>query len=301
MAAEFRSGDSNEITRRYIDSLLVEMRYINSDIPDIGMELYGERFTSPIMTSAFSHLDKIYKECENGMVEMARGAQAAGAVMWAGMGDDEEMSNMAATGARIVKIIKPYADEDLILHQIKVAEECGALAVGMDIDHSFDKTGHYDNIFGYPMNAKSVSDLRRYAEAAAIPFIVKGVLSAHDAENCLEAGAGGILISHHHGICDYSLPPLMILPEIAKVVKGSIPIFVDCSINRGFDAFKAIALGATAVCVGRIIMQNLARDGYMGVKTKFDEMNDELREVMARTGSGDCKSIDPGIIWKSQD
>lgn len=298
MKTDYRAEDSNEMTRRYFDSLLIETRYIDSLIPNIEFELYGQKFTSPIMTAALSHLDKIYKECENGMVEMAKGAKEAKTVMWAGMGDDEEMYDMASTGAQIIKIIKPYADEELILHQIKIAEKCNVLAVGMDIDHSFNKEGGYDNVFGNAMKAKSMSDLRRYVEAANVPFIIKGVLSVYDAEKSMEAGAKGIVVSHHHGICDYSVPPLKILPEIAKVIQGRIPIFVDCGIDRGFDAFKALALGATGVCVGRALIPGLAKEGREGVVKKFVELNNELREVMARTGSKDCKSIDSRIIWK---
>ena len=77
--------DSNEITREYFDSLLVEMRHIDSVIPSTRLELYGEVFDTPVMTAALSHLDKIH---ENGMVEMAKGAHAANAVNWAGMGDE---------------------------------------------------------------------------------------------------------------------------------------------------------------------------------------------------------------------
>lgn len=298
---EERQGDSNAITRKYLDSLLIETRYIDSVIPDTGFELFGESFASPIMTSAFSHLDHIYGECNNGMVLMAKGAHAAKAVMWAGMGDDEEMKDMAQTGAKIIKIIKPYADEAQIFHQIDVAEQYGAIGVGMDIDHSFDKKGEFDCIFGEKMESKTVEQLHKYASYTKLPFIVKGVLSVQDTKKCLEAKVGGILVSHHHGICDYCVPPLMVLPEIAKEVNKRIPIFVDCGINRGFDAFKALALGADGVCVGRTIIDNLVKAGHMGVKEKFDRMNAELREIMARTGARDIRHIDESVIWNRRD
>lgn len=294
-------ADSNEITRRYLDSLLTETRYIDSVIPDLTFSLYGEVFVSPIMTSAFSHLGKLDPGNENGMVEMARGAYAAGAVMWAGMGDDQEITDMAATGARIVKIIKPYAEETLIFHQIKAAEENNAVAVGMDIDHFFDKKGNFDHVLGSPMRAKTLENLKRYISSTRLPFIIKGVLSVRDARKCVEAGAKGIVVSHHHGICDYCVPPLMILPAIAEAVNKRIPIFADCGISRGFDAFKALALGADGVCVGRTIIQDLKNGGYMGVKKKLDEMNDELRSVMARTASPDVRHIAKSVVWNQSD
>ena len=107
------------------------------------------------------------------------------------------------------------------------------------------------------MHTKTASQLKEYVAASKCPFIVKGVLSAQDAEKCVEAGVSGIVVSHHHGIMPYAVPPLMILPEIVKVTKHRIPVFVDCGIESGADVFKALALGADAVCVGRHVQRRL--------------------------------------------
>lgn len=290
-----RPGNSDQITRDYFDSLLVEMRHLDGQKPDTAFELYGEKFRTPIMMAALSHLNNI---CDDGMVEMAKGAALAGAVNWAGMGDEEELERITATGAKTIKIIKPYADNDLILKKIAHAKRCGVLAVGMDIDHAFNGKGEYDKVLGYDMMPKSHEEIRRFVEAADIPFVVKGVLSTRDAYKCLQAGVKGIVVSHHHGIMDYAVPPLRILPEIVKVVNGQIPVFVDCGIASGMDVFKALALGATAVSAGRVIMQPLGRSGAQGVKEQVEQMNEELKGVMARTGSKDLKHIDPSVIWK---
>ncbi len=231
-----RQGDSDQITREYFDSLLLEMRHLDGCIPDTTFELYGEKFQTPIMMAALSHLNNIH---EDGMVEMAKGAALAEAVNWAGMGEKDELERITATGAKTIKIIKPYADNDLILERIAHAKECGVLAVGMDIDHAFNGKGEYDKVLGYDMAPKSQEEIRRFVESTSLPFVVKGVLSRQDAYKCLQAGVKGIVVSHHHGIMDYAVPPLMILPEIVKVVSGQIPIFVDCGIMSGMDVFKA--------------------------------------------------------------
>ena len=70
----------------------------------------------------------------------------------------------------------------------------------MDIDHAFGRGGAFDTVLGYPMEAKSLEQLQRYCAATSLPFVVKGVLSVQDARRCLAAGAGGIVVSHHHGI-----------------------------------------------------------------------------------------------------
>lgn len=290
-----RPGNSDQITRDYFDSLLVEMRHIDGQKPDTTLELYGEKFKTPIMMAALSHLNNV---CDDGMVEMAKGAALAGAVNWAGMGDEEELERITATGARTIKIIKPYADNELIMKKIAHAKRCGVLAVGMDIDHAFNGKGEYDNVLGYDMMPKSHEEIRRFVETSDIPFVVKGVLSTRDAYKCLQAGVKGIVVSHHHGIMDYAVPPLRILPEIVKVVNGQIPVFVDCGIASGMDVFKALALGASAVSAGRIIMQPLGQMGACGVKERVEQMNEELKGVMARTGSKDLKHIDPSVIWR---
>ena len=285
--------DSNLITREYFDSLLVEMRHIDAVVPSTKLELYGETFDTPIMMAALSHLNNV---CEDGMVEMAKGAHAANAVNWAGMGDEAEIAAITASGARTINIIKPYVDNDYILRRIAHAERCGVLALGMDVDHSFGGNGKYDVVLGEEMRAKSLAELREFVNATKLPFIIKGVLSEQDAYKALEAGAKGIVVSHHHGIMNYAVPPLYILPRIAKVIDRQIPIFVDCGIMSGMDVFKALALGADAVCAGRIIMEPLKKNGSMGVRDQIRKMTEELAGVMARTCSPDLNHIDPSVI-----
>lgn len=291
---EKRLGDSDQITRDYFDSLLLEMRHLDGVMPDTTFRLYGETFTTPIMMAALSHLNNIH---DKGMAEIAKGAALAGAVNWAGMGEKDELEEITATGARTIKIIKPYADNDMIFDRIAHAEKCGVMAVGMDVDHAFNGKGEYDKVLGYDMAPKSMEEIRSFVEATSLPFVVKGVLSSQDAYKCLKAGAKGIVVSHHHGIMDYAVPPLMILPEIVKVIEGQIPIFVDCGILSGMDAFKALALGATAVSAGRVIMKPLGEKGACGVRDHILQMNAELKGVMARTGCADLSQIDSSVIW----
>ena len=289
------TGDSNQITREYFDSLLIEMRHIDSVIPSTKLELYGEIFSTPIMTAALSHLDKCRP---NGMVEMAKGALAANAVMWTGMGDEDELEATTLTGARAIKIIKPHAENKVIYKKIEHAEKCGVFAVGMDIDHAFNGRGQFDNVLGLPMTPKTLEEIKGFVKSTSLPFIIKGILSVQDAVKCVEAGVKGIVVSHHHGIMNFAVPPLMILPKIAEAIDKTIPIFVDCGVSSGIDAFKALAIGASAVSVGRALMGPLSEDGAEGVQQKIKEMTQELSGAMARTCSRDIRHIDPDLIWK---
>ena len=292
-----RAGDANRITREYFDSLLIEMRHIDAVIPDTAINLYGETFSTPVMMAALSHLERCHPE---GMTEMARGAKAAHAVMWAGMGDYDELERITATGARTIKIIKPYADNDEIFKKIEHAEKCGCIAVGMDIDHSYNGRGEYDVILDLKMSGKTLDEIKQFVKATKLPFIIKGVLSTQDAYKCIEAGINGIVVSHHHGILDYATPPLMALPEIVKVINGKMPIFVDCGVESGIDVFKAIALGATAVSVGRAMMGPLSESGADGIVKTVQNMTAQLAGAMARTCSHDISHIDSSLIWKKQ-
>lgn len=288
-------NDANQITRDYFDRLLIEMRHIDGKKPDTSITLFGQHFAMPIATAALSHLNNT---CENGMQKMAEGAKLAGALCFSGMGEKEELEAMCQTGAKVIKIIKPHEKNETVFSKIKEAETAGAFAVGMDIDHAFNSQGDYDNVCGLTMRPKSLEELRSFIDSTHLPFIIKGILSVTDAKKALEVGASAIIVSHHHGILDYAVPPLMVLKEIKEVIGDRIPIFVDCGIESGIDAFKALALGADAVCVGRAIMGPLKENGEQGVCDKMTEFNNQLKGAMARTAFGTVKEIDDSVIYK---
>lgn len=288
--------DTNLITRQYFDEILVEMRHMDGVTPDTTLELYGERFATPVMMAALSHL-KGQGNQGDGMVEMAQGAALANCVNWAGMGEIEQFDRIAATGARSIKIIKPYADESMVLSRMERAEAAGALAVGMDLDHSFNSKGVPDVVLGLPMRPRTMKEIEGYVKRTKLPFIIKGVLSAVDARKCLDAGVQGIVVSHHHGILPSVVPPLMVLPEIAQVIGGRIPIFVDCGVMNGMDVFKCLALGATAVSVGRPVMGPIIEKGAQGAAQVIEDVTTELKAAMARTCSPDIRHIDRGLLW----
>lgn len=290
-----RAGNADQITRRYYDSLLIQMRLIGSAYPSTDTELFGTRLKTPIMTAALSRLDENYTE---GIVAVAEGAKAAGSAAWMGIGEDAEFGKLAATGVPAVKIIKPYADDGEVLRQIAMAKAAGAVAVGMDIDHCFSTAGGVSYLRdGAATAPKDVAQLAAYVQAAGkTPFIVKGVLSVEDAERCARAGAAALVVSHHHAIMRFATPPPMILTAIRQAVGGRVAIIADSCIQSGADAFKALALGADAVCVGRSLLDPLKREGAAGVEATLRAMTGELAGFMARTGAADVGKIDPGVL-----
>lgn len=287
------SSNPDTITRDYFDSLLLETRYVDSVLPSTKMTLFGEEFDTPIMTAALSHLHNP----ADGMAIYGKGAAMANAAHWVGMGSDAELESIVATGARTIKIIKPHADNREVFRKIEHAVSAGCFAVGMDTDHAFNSIGGYDDVFGLPMKSKSVEELEEFVQAAGVPFVVKGVLSPKDAEKCAKAGCAGLVVSHHHGMVEYSVPPLMVLPDIISAVGRDMPVFIDCGIISGMDAYKCLALGAKAVSVGRHLMP-LLKDGAEAVAQRIYEMNAELAGIMARTGVKSLEDMDPTVIHR---
>jgi isopentenyl diphosphate isomerase/L-lactate dehydrogenase-like FMN-dependent dehydrogenase len=288
-AASKNAGNCDLITREYFDSFLIQPRFLHSVVPTTEIELFGETIATPIMTAAMARLDNVR---ERGTVAMAEGIKLAKSIMWVGVGDEAELKSITDTGVRAIKIIKPFADLNIIFKQIQQARNCGVFALGMDIDHSFDDWKEY------PMRSKTVDDMREIIKAAEIPFIVKGVLSIQDACKSVEAGAKAIVLSHHHGKMAYAVPPLMVLPQIVREAGKDITIIVDSGILSGFDAFKVLAMGANAVCVGRALLTVLKTDGAEGIQKKINAMTLELAVIMAKTGSPDVSHIDPSVLMQ---
>lgn len=288
-------ADSNEITRAYFDSMLIKTRYIDSDLPDMGVDIFGKHFLTPLCSAALSHLNSTH---EKGMTELAKGMKAAGGINFCGMESyDGELDDIMTAGADTVRIIKPHSDNIEVFKRIEHAKKLGVFALGMDIDHAYTGNGGYDVVVGLPMKPKTCAELKEFVKAAeGIPFVIKGVLSAEDAEKCMEIGASGIVVSHHHGIMPYSVPPAMVLPEIKNAVKDTMTVFADCGVNSGTDAFKLLAVGADAVCLGRLLMDPLKEKGAAGVTEKVNSVTEELRSIMARTGYHNVKSIDDKCI-----
>lgn len=217
--------------------------------------------------------------------------------MW-GMSTDEEMESIYASGADTIEIIKPYLEEDKIFRRIEFARAHGAFAVGMDIDHAYGRNGAYDEVGPEKMEPKTVAQLRSYVQAAGdLPFVVKGVLSVSDACKCAEAGAGAIVVSHHHGIFDGAVPPLQILPKIKEAMGDRMELFVDGGFVSGLDVFKALALGARAVSVSRHILEKTYESGAAGVEQEIRKMTGELVSVMGRCGFRTTQEIDDTVLW----
>lgn len=283
-------SDSIQIARQYLDSLIVEGRIVGSVHPTSKVTVLGHEFETPIMTGALSHL-------KGGMAGLAEGAKLAGALCSVGMGEVEVLDEVLATGAQVIKIIKPYADKEEIYARIRFAEEHGALGVGMDVEHAVNVMDDADSfVAGYQMKLPTYEELKEYTSGTKLPFFIKGALSVQDALRAKELGCAGVVLSHHNSILRWAAPPYMLLPEIRKAVGKDFLLLADGGIEDGFDAFKALALGADLVCVSRPLMPPYEEKGPEGVAETITAFTNQLKAMMVRTDSPDPHHIDPSVI-----
>ena len=293
-----QAEDANVHNRAYLDNILVEMRIIDAVEPNLETEFFGKKYTSPINLAAVSHLNKVLDDkSRKPMQEKAEAAKNLNVLNWIGMEENNEYRDIVAQGSDTVRIIKPFADHNRIFDEIKVAQETGAVAVGIDIDHVPGTNGKYDVVDGITLGPITQSDLAKYAAFADVPFVAKGVLSVQDALKARDAGCQAIVISHHHGRLPFGVPPLKVLPAIKKALGNSqVTIFVDGSIMTGYDAYKALALGADGVLIGRAILRGLLDQGSDAVEKKVLKMNEELAEMMMYTGVKNTATFDPNVL-----
>lgn len=287
-----RVSDANEITARYMDSILIKQRLIDSVVADTSIDFLGERFDSPVMMPAFSHLGQMNGRDLTGLEEYSLATKELNILNFVGMMENDLFDKIMATGAKTVRIVKPYDDNGKVRDQMQYAEAAGAFGIGMDIDHIFGENG-VDVVIGEKMAVQTFDMLESYVQSSKLPFFVKGVLSVEDAVKCADLGAKAIIISHHHGRLPYAVPPMMILPEIKEELEGrDVKIIVDCGIASGADVYKALALGADAAAVGRSMLPSLEADGTEGVVSFVRSVEKELRFIMSCTGYGTVSDID---------
>ncbi|CAL5439410.1 unnamed protein product [Camellia sinensis] len=135
-------------------------------------------------------------------------------------------------------------------------------------------------------------DIDWLRSVTSLPILVKGVLTAEDAIKAMEIGVAGIVVSNHGARqLDYSPATITVLEEVVRAVGGKIPVLIDGGVRRGTDIFKALALGAQAVMIGRPVLYGLAAKGEYGVRSVIEMLKDELELTMALSGCPTVKDI----------
>jgi len=139
--------------------------------------------------------------------------------------------------------------------------------------------------------------VKRLRDTVTVKLLIKGIVTREDAQLAVEHGVDGLIVSNHGGRAEETLrPTIESLPEVLVGVGGKIPVIVDGGIRRGTDIFKALALGATAVGIGRPQSWGLAAFGQPGVEAVLEILRRELRTIMRQAGTATVVSINRSYV-----
>jgi isopentenyl diphosphate isomerase/L-lactate dehydrogenase-like FMN-dependent dehydrogenase len=143
--------------------------------------------------------------------------------------------------------------------------------------------------------------VKRLKDATPMKVVLKGIVTREEAERAVEAGADGVFVSNHGGRAENSLRgSIDSLPEVVAGVKGRVPVLIDSGVRRGADVFRALALGADAVGIGRPYVWGLGGFGQPGVEKVIELVLDEFRMVMRQTRTTTLDQIGPEFVMAGQ-
>lgn len=290
----------------------------------------GERIAMPILAAPTAFHCLVHPE---GEVATAKGTAAAGTIMIASVIATKPLEEVAAAvdAPRWFQLYV-YKDRALTTELVNRAAKAGykALCVTVDTPVLGRREKDERNAFTLPpgmgianlrpAGLDGMPDAERGSAFAAyvteqldpsltwddvewlkslspLPVILKGILTAEDAELAVERGINGIVVSNHGGRqLDSTLGTLDALPPIVESVDGRAEIYLDGGIRRGTDVVKALALGAKAVLLGRPVLWGLALGGADGVRAVFEHLQNELETAMALAGRATIADIDASLV-----
>ena len=181
--------------------------------------------------------------------------------------------------------MKPWVKEGIDL-RLEYVNRSHVLALATDIDSAGLPLLRNSEI---PVETKSVEALRELKKSLSVPLIVKGIMTKESALRAMQAGADAIVVSNHGGrVLDETLATIEVLEEIVNAVGGKMTILIDGGFRSGHDVFKALALGADGVLIGRPVSLSAIACGAQGVADYFENIRRELADVMLMSG---CASI----------
>jgi 4-hydroxymandelate oxidase len=284
---------------------------------DLRTTLFGTGLSMPVLIAptAFHRLAHA-----DGEEATARAAAVAGTVMVVSMAATQPVERIAATGAALWFQLYPQPDLAFQAHLVRRVEAAGCRALVVTVDspvfgrrerdrgHGFadlpaglacenmrDADGRVRDIVMDPgLDWDRIAALRA---GTRLPIVLKGVLHPADARLAVEHGADALIVSNHGGRqLDGAIATLDALPAVAAEVAGRIPVLLDGGVRRGTDIAVAMALGASAVLIGRPVVWGLAAAGEAGVRTVLGSLHEDLDHVLALTGARRPADLTPDLV-----
>jgi 4-hydroxymandelate oxidase len=298
---------------------------------DLSVELFGERFSSPIVLCPLGAQRAFHPE---GEIAVARAAKAREHLQILSTVTSTGVEDViAARGAPVWFQLYTTSSFDVTTKLVKRAEAAGCPVVAVTVDlpagrnietalrlartdtrtctachaqtgSAFSSRPMFSQIDAAGLQITSPSltwdFIKRLRDLTKMKILIKGLESAQDAELAVSQGADGIIVSNHGGrATDTGRGSLECLPEIAAAVRGRVPVILDGGVRRGTDVLKALALGATAVGIGRPYIWGLGAYGQPGVDRVLELLNNELTLAMVGVGARNLREITGASIIRA--
>ena len=282
--------------------LCVNMDTICENKPvDTTLNIFGESFKYPIFAAPIGamklHYGDKYDDLEYNDILVSACADA-GIAAFTGDGTNPAVM-VAATkaikgkGGKGIPTVKPW-DMNTLREKLTMIQDSGSFAVAMDIDAA--GLPFLKNLTP-PAGSKSVEELQEIVREAKVPFILKGIMTVKGALKAKEAGAAAIVVSNHGGrVLDQCPATAEVLADIVDAVGKDMKVFVDGGIRSGVDIFKALALGADAVLIGRPYVTSVYGGAGEGVAAYTEKLASELKDTMAMCGAHSLEDISRDMV-----
>jgi 4-hydroxymandelate oxidase len=288
----------------------------------LDAELLGSRVRTPIGVAPWAYQGMAHPE---GELATARGAAAAGALMTVSTSATHTVEEVAAAAAgspawfQLYRLHSSAHTDDLA----RRAGDAGYRALVLTVDLPLLGRRHRDlrHDFALPADLRMANhppadgagpqlqalapwtfdDIARFGDLSGLPVVVKGVLRGDDAARCAQAGAAAVWVSTHGGRqVDPAVSSAQALPEVVDAVGGDVEIYADGGIRSGSDVLTALALGASAVFVGRPTIWGLATGGADGVGGVLTGLTGELAHTMALCGLDGLRSVPRDTVTRAR-
>lgn len=317
------SGSGNEWTLRqnvaaFNDVQIYPRVLTNMDEPDSKTEFLGIQTDMPIMAACPAAQGLAHA---GGEKETARGIAEANTIMCESTYSSYTVGEICQAAPGAPNFFELYASKDWDVNKalLKMAKDAGCRAIIWTVDaavvghREIDQLDHFvfplpmpnleavsrtgtgksvGELFASTLQAMSPDDIKHIQDLCGLPVIVKGIQHPDDAEAAVKGGAAAVWVSNHGGRQLNGAPAsIAVLPAIARRVNGAVPLIFDSGVRSANDVFKAIALGADMVALGRPILYALAVGGAPAVADLMKALNNLLKEVMQLAGTKTIRDI----------
>jgi 4-hydroxymandelate oxidase len=320
----FAGGADDEVTLGANESAIAALRLLPRVLrgigePRLGLDLFGTKLASPVFASPTAFHKLAHPDGETATARACAAAHALYVVSMAATTSLEDVRKVAPEAALAFQIyLQP--DRGFTEALVRRAERAGVAALFVSVDSPVfgrrerdlrngftDLPPHLacENMRGNDGVVRSITfsssaswdDIDWLRAKTDLPIVVKGIAHRDDAAIAVRLGVAAVMVSNHGGRqLDVMPAAIDLLPPIADEVAGRVPVLFDGGVRRGTDVLKALALGATAVGVGRPILWGLAAGGGEGVARVFASLDDELRRALTLCGLGSIGEASRAIV-----